>query len=43
MAENATVEIPEAMIDSQVENMVYDFEYQLKYQGLDLGELPKVH
>ena len=25
-AENATVEIPEAMIDSQVENMVYDFE-----------------
>lgn len=35
-AENATVEIPEAMIDSQVENMVYDFEYQLKYQGLDL-------
>ena len=35
-AENATVEIPEAMIDSQVENMVYDFGYQLKYQGLDL-------
>ena len=35
-AENATVEIPEAVIDSQVENMVYDFEYQLKYQGLDL-------
>ena len=35
-AENATVEIPEAMIDSQVEIMVYDFEYQLKYQGLDL-------
>jgi len=35
-AENATVEIPEAMIDNQVENMIYDFEYQLKYQGLDL-------
>ncbi len=36
VAENATVDIPDAMIDNQVENMVHDFEHQLRYQGLDL-------
>lgn len=35
-ADNATVEIPEPMIENQLENMISDFEYQLKHQGLDL-------
>lgn len=34
-ADNATVEIPEPMIENQLENMISDFEYQLKHQGLD--------
>lgn len=35
-SENATVEIPDVMVDNQIDNMISDFEYQLKYQGLDL-------
>ncbi len=35
-AENAKVEIPEIMIENQIDNMLYDFDYQLKNQGLDL-------
>lgn len=34
--ENATVEIPEVMIEKQIDNMVYNFEMSLRYQGLDL-------
>ena len=36
VSENAHVVIPDIMVDVQVENMLRDFEYQLKYQGLDL-------
>jgi trigger factor len=34
--ENASVEIPEAMIASRVDTMVKDLEQNLSYQGLDL-------
>lgn len=34
--ENATVDIPEVMVDSQVNVMLRDFDYQLRYQGLNL-------
>lgn len=34
--ENASVEIPEAMISSRVDTMVQDLEQNLSYQGLDL-------
>ncbi|KXZ40363.1 trigger factor [Alkalithermobacter thermoalcaliphilus JW-YL-7 = DSM 7308] len=36
VVENATVDIPEAMIRTQIDSMVRDFDYQLRYQGLDI-------
>ena len=36
VVENATVDIPEVMIDTQVNIMLRDFDYQLRYQGLNL-------
>ena len=36
IVENATVDIPEVMVDAQVNVMLRDFDYQLKYQGLNL-------
>ena len=38
---NATVEIPEAMIQRQVDSMARDFEYRLQSQGLKLGDFLK--
>jgi trigger factor len=35
-AENAEIEIPEAMINHEINHMLQQFEQQLKYQGLDL-------
>lgn len=32
------VEIPEAMIESEIETMIRDFEQQLQYQGLNLDQ-----
>jgi len=34
---NAKVEIPQVMIDKEIETMLKDFEMRLKYQGLDLN------
>lgn len=34
--ENAEVEIPEAMIETQIDNMVSDFAQRIMYQGLNL-------
>ncbi len=36
VAENATVEIPKAMVEKQIDVMVRDFDMRLRYQGLDL-------
>jgi len=36
VVENATVDIPEVMVDAQVNIMLRDFDYQLRYQGLNL-------
>ncbi len=36
VCEKAEVEIPQVMIDKEVDNMVQDLEMRLKYQGLDL-------
>ncbi len=35
---NATVEIPEVMIDNETEDMVNEFEYRLMYQGIKLDD-----
>lgn len=34
---NTTVEIPEAMVSKEIDNMIKDLEMRLKYQGLDLN------
>ncbi|MFP4697439.1 MAG: trigger factor [Eubacteriales bacterium] len=36
--ENAKMEIPEAMIDMQVDQMAQDFEQRIKYQGIELDQ-----
>ncbi len=35
---NATVEIPEVMIETETEDMVAEFEYRLMYQGIKLDD-----
>lgn len=39
--ENATVDIPEAMIQAQIDSMMRDFEYRLSSQGLKLEDFMK--
>lgn len=39
--ENATVEIPEAMIERQIDSMMRDFEYRLSAQGLKMADFMK--
>ncbi|MGI6116182.1 trigger factor [Luoshenia tenuis] len=38
IAENATVEIPQVMIERQIDNMMREFEMRLMYQGLRLDD-----
>ena len=37
LAEKMEVEIPKAMVENEIENMIKDFEYNLSYQGMDLN------
>ena len=39
--ENATVEIPNAMVERQIDSMMRDFEYRLMGQGLKLADFMK--
>ncbi len=41
VVENAEIDIPEAMIKQEAEDMVKDFEYRLQYQGLKLDDYLK--
>ncbi len=41
VVENATVEIPEAMIERQIDSMMRDFEYRLAGNGLKLADFIK--
>lgn len=36
LIEATEIEIPDAMVENQIDNMIYDFDYQLRYQGLSL-------
>jgi trigger factor len=36
VVEAIEVEIPEAMVETEIDNMLRDFDFQLRYQGLDL-------
>ena len=42
IAENATVVIPDAMINGEIDNMVNQFTYRLMYQGLKYEDYLKV-
>lgn len=37
VVENATVDIPEIMVENQIDSMLNDFDFQLRYQGFDLN------
>ncbi len=37
IADNATIDIPEVMVEKQIDAMVKDFDMRLRYQGLELG------
>lgn len=41
VVENATIDIPQVMIENQINSMLKDFDYQLRYQGLDLESYMK--
>lgn len=34
--ENASVDIPDVMVENQITSMIKDFDFQLRYQGLDV-------
>lgn len=36
VVENATVDIPDAMVEAQIDNMISDFAQRLSYQGMSL-------
>ncbi len=38
IAKNAEAEIPQAMIEREIDNLIQKFEYQLMYQGLKLAD-----
>ncbi len=35
------IDIPDAMIDTQIQNMIRDFDMQMRYQGMDLQQYMK--
>lgn len=39
VAANTEVEVPEAMVQHQIDNMLMELNYQLQYQGLNLQQL----
>lgn len=38
IVDNATVDVPKAMTERQIDSMARDFDYRLRYQGLDLNK-----
>jgi len=38
VVDSATVDIPEILIENQITQMIKDYEYRLRYQGLDLNK-----
>lgn len=41
ICKNVDVEIPQPMVERQIDNMIEEFEYSLKYQGLKLDDYLK--
>jgi len=42
VVENASVDIPKAMLESQLDNMVYDFQMRLQQQGIPMDQYLKI-
>ncbi len=42
VVDNATVDIPKAMIDAQLDNMVYDYQMRLQQQGIPMDQYLKI-
>ena len=38
IVENSEIEVPDAMVDAEAEDMVHEFEYRLMYQGMKLDD-----
>ena len=41
ITETSDVEIPDALIDNQIDRMIQDIEYRLSYQGIKLDDYLK--
>ncbi|EPZ53905.1 bacterial trigger factor family protein [[Clostridium] sordellii ATCC 9714] len=39
VSEGTELEVPEAMVETQIDNMLMELNYQLQYQGLQLEQL----
>ncbi len=42
VVDNATVDIPKAMIDAQLDNMIYDYQMRLQQQGIPMDQYLKI-
>lgn len=42
VVENATVDIPKVMVEKHIDNLIYDFDMRLRYQGLDLNRYMEI-
>ena len=42
VVENATVDVPKVMTEKQIDSMTHDFDYRLRYQGLDLQKYMEI-
>ncbi|MEN8906523.1 MAG: trigger factor [Clostridiales bacterium] len=42
ISKNSSVEIPEVMIKKRIDNLLYNYELSLRYQGLDLEKYLKI-
>jgi trigger factor len=42
VSKNSEVEIPDIMIKKRIDNLIYNYEFSLKYQGLDLERYLKM-
>lgn len=42
VVDNATIDIPKVMIEKNTDNIIYDFDMRLRYQGMDLENYLKI-
>ncbi len=42
IVENATVEIPQVMVDNRIADIMYDYEMRLKYQGISIEKYMEI-